>query len=115
MRILIAENDSLVHRLLESILIKWGYEVIVAKDGKEAWEVLQQEDSPSMAILDRMMPGMDGVTICRKVREIDNARPLYPLLLTAMDDKEDIVEGLHAGTDDYVTKPFFFEELQARV
>ena len=78
MRILIAEDDSLVRRLLESILIKWGYEVIVAKDGKEAWEVLQQEDSPSMAILGRMMPGMDGVTICRKVREIDNARSLTP-------------------------------------
>jgi len=115
MRILIADDNPETRDMLESMLIKWGYDVVLANDGNEAWQVLQQNDPPPLAILDRVMPGMDGGTLCRKVRENLNVRPIYLLLLTALGSEEEIVEGLRAGADDYVTKPFSFEELQARI
>ena len=115
MRILIAEDNPQVRHMLERTVAKWGYEAIIAKDGNEAWQVLQQENSPQLAILDWMMPGIDGITICRKVRETDDIPPVYLLILTAKGDKEDIVSGLRAGADDYVTKPFSLEELEARL
>ncbi len=115
MRILIAEDDSVSRRLLQATLSKWRYDVAVTRDGIEAWEALQSEDSPKLAILDWMMPGMDGVELCRKVRKISGPQPVYIILLTAKGNREDIVEGLQAGADDYVTKPFDREELHARV
>jgi sigma-B regulation protein RsbU (phosphoserine phosphatase) len=115
MRILIADDDPHTCSLLKSMLIQWGYDAVLAKNGKEALEILQQDDPPPLAILDRLMPGIDGVTLCRKVRENPNARPNYLILLTGMSDQQDIVEGLRAGADDYVTKPFNVDELQARV
>jgi CheY-like chemotaxis protein len=115
MRILIADDDPHTYSLLKSMLIQWGYDVVLAKNGKEALEILQQDDPPPLAILDRLMPGIDGATLCRKVRENPNARPNYLILLTGMSDQQDIVEGLRAGADDYVTKPFNVDELQARV
>jgi len=115
MRILIADDDPHTRSLLESMLIRWGYDVVVTENGKEALEILQQVDPPPLAILDRMMPGIDGVTLCWKVREKPSARPNYLILLTGLSDQQDIVEGLRAGADDYVTKPFNIEELQARV
>jgi CheY-like chemotaxis protein len=115
MKILIAEDDPYACRFLESMLTRWGYKVVVANNGKEALEILQQDNPPLLAILDWNMPGMDGVTICRKVRENKSARPSYLILLTGRSDQKDIVEGLCAGADDYVTKPFNPDELQARV
>ena len=106
MRILIADDDPHTRSLLESMLIRWGYDVVVTENGKEALEILQWDDPPPLAILDRMMPGIDGVTLCRKVRENPGARPNYLILLTGMSDQRDIVEGLRAGADDYVTKSF---------
>jgi len=115
MRILIAEDDAVSRRRLEATLRKWGYEVLAVEDGLAAWEVLQGETPPSLAILDWMMPGMDGIEVCRKVRERSPSRPLYIIVLTARGSREDVVAGLQAGGDDYVTKPFDREELHARV
>lgn len=115
MKILIAEDDMISRRLLETTLIKWGYEVIVTCDGVAAWELLQSVDPPPLAILDWMMPGLDGLQLCRKIRGIPTSTPPYLILLTAKGRREDIVTGLRAGANDYVTKPFDREELHARV
>jgi DNA-binding response OmpR family regulator len=114
-RVLIAEDDSVSRHLLEATLAKWGYEVIVTTDGLQALEVLSKPDAPSLAILDWMMPGLDGAQVCVKARELAGERLLYMILLTAKDRKEDIVEGLTAGADDYVIKPFDRSELKARI
>jgi signal transduction histidine kinase len=114
MRILIAEDESMSCRLLEKTLLKWGYDVVVAHDGLEAWEVLGQEASPQLAIIDWMMPGIDGVELCRRTRETPE-KLTYIILLTAKGEKCDIAAGLTAGANDYITKPFDREELHARV
>ena len=115
MRLLIAEDDRITRRFLEHSLGRWGYDVVVTSDGDAAWRVLSQPDPPPLAILDWMMPGMDGIEICRKVRAKTAATSTYIILLTTKNGKEDIVTGLRAGADDYLTKPFDVEELQARV
>lgn len=115
MRILIAEDDMVSRRVLDAALVKQGYEVIVTEDGTGAWEALQREDAPPLAILDWMMPGMDGAEVCRRVRRMEQACPTYIILLTAKSSKDEIVTGLRTGADDYLTKPFNREELYARV
>ena len=115
MRALIAEDDSISRRMLEAFLVKWGYEVMVATEGEQAWDILQGNESPRLAILDWMMPGRDGVDICRSVRQRKGRPYTYIILLTARGRKEDIVAGLEAGADDYVTKPFDPYELRARL
>lgn len=115
MRILIADDDPIPRRLLESILQKWGYEVVVARDGQEAWDMLQQPDAPKLAILDWLMPGIDGVEVCRLVRQRPDAAYVYVILLTAKDQKEDVIAGMDAGADDYLIKPFDFYKLQVRL
>jgi phosphoserine phosphatase RsbU/P len=114
-RVLIAEDDAVSRHLLEATLAKWGYEVVVTVDGLQALEVLSQPNAPSLAILDWMMPGLDGSQVCLKARELVGERLLYMILLTAKGRKEDIVEGLTAGADDYVIKPFDRAELKARI
>jgi DNA-binding response OmpR family regulator len=115
MKILVADDDLTSRRLLESILAKLHYETTLCVDGKQAWEILQDKDAPKLAILDWMMPEMDGVEVCRRLREIDTRNPVYIILLTALSKKEDIVKGLDAGANDYVIKPFNHNELQARI
>ncbi len=115
MKILIAEDNLTTRRILENILIKWNYDVISACDGNDAWEKLQQKDPPRLMILDWMMPGIDGVELCRKLRQTEPVEPMYIILLTARDEKNDIVEGLGAGADDYIAKPFDKDELRARI
>ena len=115
MKILIAEDDAVSRRLLERKLVMWGYQVITCSSGTEAQQVLEREDSPKLAILNWMMPGVDGVQICREVRKQQRKDYIYIVLLTARDQKEDIVEGIEAGADDYVTKPFNPHELKVRV
>lgn len=115
MNILIAEDDAVSRRILEETLTNWGYGVTVTKDGLAAWEILQRDDAPMLAILDNMMPGMDGFEVCRRVRELPNAQTPYLLLLTAMSSKDDVVRGIEAGANDYLTKPFHREELRVRV
>jgi two-component system cell cycle response regulator len=115
LKVLIAEDDSISRRMLEAFLVKWGYQVMVATEGEEAWRILQGNDAPPLAILDWMMPGRDGIDICRSLRQRKGRTYTYILLLTARGQKEDIVEGLEAGADDYVTKPFDPYELRARL
>jgi two-component system cell cycle response regulator len=114
-KILVAEDDPVFRRLLEATLKKWGYDVVLAEDGDKAWEVLQREDAPRLAILDWVMPGLDGPQICRAVRSLGDQRYVYLLLLTAKSEKEDLVKGLEAAADDFLTKPFDAEELRARL
>lgn len=113
--ILIAEDDAVFRRILEAWLSKWTYKVTTTSDGQQAWEVLQREDSPKLAILDWMMPGMYGTELCRKLRSMGPAPYRYLLLLTAKTDKQDVIAGLEAGADDYLSKPFDSNELRARL
>ncbi|HTS69031.1 MAG TPA: diguanylate cyclase [Terriglobia bacterium] len=115
MKVLIAEDDAISRRMLEAFLVKWGYEVMVATEGGGAWEVLQGKDAPRLAVLDWMMPGRDGIDICRSIRQHKGRPYTYFILLTARGNKDDIVTGLEAGADDYVTKPFDPFELRARL
>lgn len=115
MNILIAEDDAVSRRILEKTLTAWGYDAIVCINGKEAWTVLQGESSPSLAILDIMMPEMDGLEVCRNVRQLMSPTPPYLILLTAMSSKQDVVKGIEAGANDYLSKPFHREELKARL
>jgi diguanylate cyclase (GGDEF)-like protein len=115
MRILIAEDDPVSRRLLEAKLVKWGYDVVVTCDGDEAWEALRSEDAPRLAVLDWMMPGVDGVGICRRIRQEAREPYTYIILLTALQCDEDIVTGMEAGADDYITKPFKANELKVRL
>jgi diguanylate cyclase (GGDEF)-like protein len=115
MRILIADDDSVSRRLLEAKLVKWGYDVCETRDGNGAWEALQGEEPPRIAILDWMMPGIDGVEICRRMRREAREPYTYIILLTALHSDEDIVTGLEAGADDYITKPFKTNELKVRL
>lgn len=115
MKILIAEDDPISRRVLEATLASWGHEVIVTLDGAAALDILRREDAPSLAILDWMMPEMDGAEVCRRVREVESTTPAYIILLTAKSSKEDVVKGLEAGANDYVTKPFDYGELRARL
>lgn len=115
MRVLIAEDDPVSQQLLHAVLKKWGHEVVVTSDGGEAWECLQRDDGVQMAILDRMMPEMSGVDVCKNLRQLQRDVPIYVIMLTAMGSKENIVEGLEAGADDYIVKPFDSNELRARV
>jgi two-component system, cell cycle response regulator len=115
LRILIAEDETVSRRVLKTTLESWGHDVIEACDGGVAWEVLQSVSAPKLAILDLTMPEMDGITVCHHVRQNQNANPVYIILLTSKSSKLDIVMGLEAGADDYVTKPFDADELHARV
>jgi two-component system cell cycle response regulator len=115
MRILIAEDDPVSRRLLEAKLVNWGYEVVVTRDGNEAWQALQADDAPRLAILDWMMPGRDGVAVCREVRKGKGEPYTYLILLTAQAREEDLVTGMEAGADDYIAKPFKSSELKVRL
>jgi len=114
-KVLIAEDDVVSRRMLQVFLLRWGYQVEMATDGAEAWRALENGDPPRLAIIDWMMPVIDGIEICRRVREAGRPLPAYIILLTARGGNEDIVRGLNAGADDYITKPFNREELRARV
>ena len=115
MRILIAEDDPTSRIVLETLLRKWGHEVVSASDGAEAWEKLNALDAPRLLILDRMMPGIAGTEICQRIKEKESEQPVYVILLTAMGRTEEVVGGLDAGADDYLVKPFKNDELRARI
>jgi phosphoserine phosphatase RsbU/P len=115
MRVLIAEDDPVSRRVLSATLAKWGYEVVVTVDGSQALAALGQPEAPALAVLDWMMPGLDGVEVVRRVRAAKGSGTPYCILLTAKGAREDLVAGLEAGADDYIVKPFDREELRARV
>jgi two-component system, cell cycle response regulator len=114
-KILIAEDDPISRRLLGVFLTRWGYEVAVAASGTEALHLLEQIDAPRLAVLDWMMPGLEGVQVCRKIRERKDHPYVYILLLSARTQKKDVLFGLESGADDYLTKPFDAQELRARL
>ncbi len=114
-KVLAAEDNPVFQSMLANMLNKWGYQPVMAHDGNQAWEILQQPNGPQLAILDWMMPGLNGVEICRAVRAAGREPYVYILLLTARADSEDLIEGMEAGADDYVTKPFQAHELRVRL
>jgi diguanylate cyclase (GGDEF)-like protein len=114
-RVLIAEDDVTSRLLLTRVLENWGFEVTATNDGEEALAAMQAEGAPRLAILDWMMPGMDGVDVCRRLRAPVTLEPPYIILLTALGDKDSVVTGLGAGADDFVGKPYDPDELRARL
>ncbi len=115
MRILIAEDDSVSRRLLEVLLERWEHEVVSCADGAEAWMELQKPNQPRLAVLDWMMPEIDGIELCRRIRRLDETSYVYVILLTAREELTDVIAGFEAGADDYLTKPFDHEELRFRI
>jgi len=117
MRVLLADDDAVSRKMVTAMLRKWGYDVFAVSSGDEAWAVLQGRDAPRLAVLDWVMPGLDGVELCRKVRREMPGRDryFYLILLTAKTSREEIVAGLEAGADDYMVKPFDPSELHVRV
>jgi two-component system cell cycle response regulator len=117
MKILIADDSIVSRHLLDATLRKWGFEVVVACDGNEAWRLLQGEDAPKIAILDWMMPGITGPEVCRRMRAQAHDRDNYTyiLLLSSKSEREDLIEGMESGADDYLTKPFDQHELKVRL
>ena len=112
-KVIVAEDDPISREVVSSLLRNWGYDVFVTQNGTEALEAIRAQDGPVWAVLDWMMPGMDGIEVCRHARKIDKV--VYILLLTARSGKEQLVEGFEAGADDYLVKPFNKEELRARL
>jgi sigma-B regulation protein RsbU (phosphoserine phosphatase) len=115
MRILIADDDEVSLLALEAMLRKRGHTVLTAGDGAAAWQILQEAEPPPLAILDWMMPVLDGVEVCRRARAEPKLKSLYLMLLTSRGSREHLLEGLEAGANDYITKPFDRTELEARV
>jgi cyclic di-GMP phosphodiesterase len=114
-KLLLADDNQFYRLALEATLKEWGYDVTAVSDGVAALEVLRAEDAPKMAILDWMMPRVDGMEVCRQVRAVHRPEPTYIIMLTAKGGKQNIIAALENGADDYITKPFDREELQARL
>lgn len=114
-RILVADDDAATRRSLEALLTKWGYAVTAVGGGQQAWQILQSESAPQLALIDWMMPDIEGIEICRMLRERVSERYTYLLLLTSKSEKLELVQGMNAGADDYIIKPFDPEELKVRL
>ncbi|MEM7245107.1 MAG: response regulator transcription factor [Acidobacteriota bacterium] len=115
MKILVAEDEAVSRRVLQAALEAWGFEVVVAEDGEQAWEVLSSESPPPMALLDWMMPGLTGLELVKRARQEVAHAGSYLIMVTGRSERADIVEALEAGADDHVSKPFDLTELRARV
>ena len=114
-KILVADDDPVTRSVLEGLLSKRGYEVVTATDGVQAYGILQQPDAPTLAIIDWVMPGLDGIELCRKLREEPKCAYTYIVMLSGRRDREDFLAGLEAGADDYIGKPFDIDDLHARM
>ncbi len=114
-RVLVADDNPPVLDALSGLLGRWGYDVILARDGVEAWKVLQEADAPRVAILDWVMPRMDGLEVCRRVRNLRSTEPVYLIMLTGRGGREDLIAGLEGGADEYLAKPVDADELRARL
>ncbi len=114
-QILVADDSPLFRDMLQKMLLEWGYQVIVVSDGQQAWDSLRQPNGPRLALLDWMMPGMEGAEVCRKVRATVHDRYIYMLLFSVRADLQDVVKGIESGADDYIVKPFQVDELRARL
>lgn len=112
-RILISDDDPVSCEILATRLRQWGYDAVVTHDGHEAMTVMRSANAPALAVLDWMMPGMDGIEVCRRLREVNKA--VYIILLTSLGTKENVLQALEAGADDYLIKPFDTFALQTRI
>ena len=115
MRVLIADDDVVLRHSLRAHLERWQYQVEECADGRQAWKVMQSPAAPSVAVIDWNMPGMDGLEICHELRETPSLSAMYVILLTSNKDQKDVVAGLESGADDYIVKPFDWNELRARL
>ena len=115
MKILIADDGLTSRTMLQAVINKWGHEAITTADGNEAWVIMQKDNAPKLLILDWMMPGINGLELCRKLRSNRAKETYYIILLTSKNNPQDIAEGLEAGADDYISKPFDNYELHARI
>ncbi len=115
MNVLLAEDDPLTRATVEVALRDWGFQVVSCADGEVAWDQLRRPDGPKLALLDWLMPALDGPEICRRVRSDPALQSIYVILLTARSGQADVNAGLTAGADDYVAKPFDREELRLRL
>lgn len=115
MKILIADDGLTSRTMLQALINKWGHEAVTAADGNEAWTIMQKDNAPRLLILDWMMPGINGLELCRKLRSNLTTETFYIILLTSKNNPKDIAEGLEAGADDYISKPFDNYELRARI
>ena len=115
LQVLVADDEPVSRTVVGAMLKKAGYPVIFAPDGQQAWQQLDSDDPPSLAVLDWEMPGLQGPEVVERIRSRENQTPTYVILLTSRDSSTDIVRGLRAGADDYVTKPANEDELIARV
>lgn len=115
MRVLIADDDPVLRHALKAQLATWQYTSVIASNGKQAWRALQQADPPPIAVVDWNMPGIDGIDLCREIRSTPSLAAMYLILLTGNQDQKDVVAGLESGADDYITKPFSWDELRARL
>jgi DNA-binding response OmpR family regulator len=115
MKVLIADDDVVLRHSLKVHLERWSYEVQECADGRQAWKAMQGPSPPAVAVIDWNMPGMDGPTICQELREMPALSAMYVILLTSNKDQKDVVAGLESGADDYIVKPFDWNELRARL
>lgn len=115
MKLLIAEDNPTVQAILKNSVTQWGFQVVCTKNGVDALNILTKQDGPQLALIDWMMPEMDGLTLCKKIRQLQGHKPFYLVILTSNSQQNDIIQGLNAGADDYITKPFNKNELQSRV
>ncbi len=115
MRVLIVEDDPTCRKILQTSLRSWGYDVVIAENGEEGWQVVNEPNPPRLCLVDREMPIMGGIELCEKIRSEDDKRRFYLIFLTVRSSPQDIKEGFEAGADDYATKPFDEVELRSRV
>jgi diguanylate cyclase (GGDEF)-like protein len=115
MKVLIADDEIVSRRLIETSVRRWGYEAVVASDGLEASQILHSPDAPKLAVLDWLMPGLDGIQLCRELRLNNDESYNYVILLTSKHTQSDVIQGLEAGADDYIAKPFNPQELRVRL
>ncbi len=115
MKVLIAEDDTTTRLMLSAVIGRWGFEVTAVANGADALAHLSSPEGPRLAVLDWMMPEVDGLEVCRRLRQAPTASPSYLIMLTSRTSKEDIISGLEAGANDYILKPYHPEELKARL
>lgn len=115
MKLLVADDSNVSRMMLSAITKQWGYDVVLAEDGQQAWQIMQQDDAPQLLLLDWEMPNMNGIEVCQRVIAQNPENPAYIILLTSRTASEDIVEGLSKGASDYLSKPFDSAELQVRL
>jgi DNA-binding response OmpR family regulator len=114
-KVLVADDDAIARRVLEGVLERAGFDVLCASDGERAWDLLQRADGPRLAILDWSMPRLDGIALCRRIRQAAELDYVWVVMVTARGSREDVLAGMEAGADDYISKPYDSEELRSRL